>query len=117
MTESMIYAGRCEDLRNDAYTWASGTSMAAPHVSGAAAVYLSHHPTASPAQVHKALIGAATPDRLKPEMLRIGTPNSMLYSGIAVEDEQQSLGGSNSQPSSLNVVLASDRRPSAGLQG
>ncbi|HEX2145984.1 MAG TPA: S8 family serine peptidase, partial [Glycomyces sp.] len=38
----------------------SGTSMASPHVAGAAAVYLSAHPDASPAEVADALTGAAT---------------------------------------------------------
>ncbi|WP_439680873.1 S8 family peptidase [Embleya sp. MST-111070] len=47
---------------------ASGTSMATPHVSGAAAIYLAAHPAATPAQVQKALIDAATPGR-------IGNPN------------------------------------------
>lgn len=38
----------------------SGTSMAAPHVAGAAAVYLSSRPTATPAQVSTALVNGAT---------------------------------------------------------
>ncbi|MFI1164813.1 S8 family peptidase [Streptomyces sp. NPDC020801] len=38
----------------------SGTSMAAPHVTGAAALYLADHPTATPAQVASALTGAAS---------------------------------------------------------
>ena len=38
----------------------SGTSMATPHVSGAAAVYLALHPTATPAQVVAALQAAST---------------------------------------------------------
>lgn len=39
----------------------SGTSMAAPHVAGAAALYLSQNPTASPRTVRKALIKDARP--------------------------------------------------------
>ena len=38
----------------------SGTSMAAPHVTGAAAVYLSTHPSAAPTAVRAALVRAAT---------------------------------------------------------
>jgi len=38
----------------------SGTSMATPHVTGAAALYLQAHPTATPQQVRDALVAAAT---------------------------------------------------------
>ncbi len=39
-----------------------GTSMATPHVTGAAVLYLQKHPTATPAQVQSALVAAATPN-------------------------------------------------------
>ncbi len=54
----------------------SGTSMAAPHVAGAAAVYLTSHPTASPGAVHTALINGATPGVLR--NTGIGSPNRLL---------------------------------------
>ncbi|MFV0127163.1 S8 family peptidase [Streptomyces sp. HMX112] len=42
----------------------SGTSMATPHVVGAAAVYLANHQDAKPAQVATALTGGATVDKI-----------------------------------------------------
>jgi hypothetical protein len=47
-------------VADDLLTTMSGTSMATPHVTGAAALYLSDHPDATPAQVQSALIAAAT---------------------------------------------------------
>ena len=44
------------------YNTISGTSMATPHVTGAAALYKSTHPTATPAQVKAALLAAGTAD-------------------------------------------------------
>jgi subtilisin family serine protease len=43
----------------------SGTSMATPHVSGAAALYLQNHPNAAPATVASALIAAASLDKVQ----------------------------------------------------
>ncbi|UFH56768.1 S8 family peptidase [Spirosoma sp. KNUC1025] len=43
------------------YASYSGTSMATPHVSGAAALYASYHPTASAAQIKSAILAAVTP--------------------------------------------------------
>jgi subtilisin family serine protease len=53
-----------------------GTSMASPHVAGAAALYLSANPSATPAQVRDALVGAATPNKLTD--IRTGSPNLLL---------------------------------------
>ncbi|MFF7755679.1 S8 family peptidase [Streptomyces sp. NPDC007971] len=54
----------------------SGTSMATPHVTGAAAVYLAGHPDATPAQVASALTGAATSGKITDPSG--GTPNKLL---------------------------------------
>jgi len=47
---------------NTATNTISGTSMATPHVTGVAALYLAAHPTAAPAEVAAALTGNATPN-------------------------------------------------------
>ncbi|MEV7562847.1 S8 family serine peptidase [Streptomyces sp. NPDC089795] len=57
----------------------SGTSMAAPHVAGAAALYLSTNPGATPAEVHNALTGAATTGKI--HGVGKDTPNRLLFTG------------------------------------
>ena len=49
--------------KNGASSYASysGTSMATPHVTGAAALYASTHTSATAAQIKAAILGAATP--------------------------------------------------------
>jgi subtilisin family serine protease len=57
----------------------SGTSMAAPHVAGGVALFLSAHPDATPTQVTSAIIGAATPNAVT--NAGPGSPNLLLFTG------------------------------------
>jgi serine protease len=55
-----------------------GTSMAAPHVAGVAALYLQNNPAHTPAQVRDAIYRSATPGRLS--NIGTGSPNLLLFS-------------------------------------
>uniref|UniRef100_A0AAU2JQ80 S8 family peptidase n=1 Tax=Streptomyces sp. NBC_00049 TaxID=2903617 RepID=A0AAU2JQ80_9ACTN len=82
--------GRCVDLSapgvsvtsawagsTTATARASGTSMAAPHVAGVAALVLADGTARTPAQVSEALVRAAVSDRI--DGLPAGTPNLLLH--------------------------------------
>lgn len=84
--------GRCVDLMapgadivsashqgNTGTTVLSGTSMAAAHVSGAAALALGKDPGASPQAVRGQLLDEATPDTLS---VADGSPNQLLFVGL-----------------------------------
>ncbi len=61
---------------NSATNTIDGTSMAAPHVAGAAALVLGAHPTYTPAQVHDALLSVVTLGALS--NVGSGSPNALL---------------------------------------
>ncbi|NOT47740.1 MAG: S8 family serine peptidase [Acidobacteria bacterium] len=65
---------------DSATTVLSGTSMAAPHVTGAAALYLESNPLASPNAVTQAILNSATSGVLTD--IGAGSPNKLLYSRL-----------------------------------
>ncbi|MEA2723662.1 MAG: hypothetical protein QOH59_1433 [Gemmatimonadales bacterium] len=66
---------------NTATATLSGTSMAAPHVAGAAALYLAAHPSAAPNAVASGLVAAASLNKVSG--LPAETANRLLYSPTA----------------------------------
>ncbi|MFI5929061.1 S8 family peptidase [Micromonospora sp. NPDC051543] len=64
---------------NTATNTISGTSMASPHVAGAAALALSANPSWTPQQVRDYLVGNSTPNVVT--NVGTGTPNQLLYVG------------------------------------
>ncbi|MEV1289758.1 S8 family serine peptidase [Micromonospora sp. NPDC049679] len=64
---------------NSATNTISGTSMASPHVAGAAALVLAAHPSWNPQQVRDELVNTSTPDVVT--NVGTGTPNRLLFVG------------------------------------
>ena len=71
-------------ISNTAVNVLSGTSMAAPHVAGVAALYLQNNTNATPATVANYIINRATVNRLT--QIGVGSPNRLLYSGSVCTD-------------------------------
>jgi subtilisin family serine protease len=64
---------------NRATNTLDGTSMATPHVAGAAALYLQTHRQATPEQVKAVLLDGATTGKVS---ARAGSPNRLLFSRV-----------------------------------
>ena len=75
--EEIVSAGIENDTDDE---WMDGTSFAAGHVSGVAALYLQDNPAASPAQVKAAILAAATNKEPGEDGPSRGSPARILYS-------------------------------------
>ena len=87
----------------------SGTSMAAPHVAGAAALYLDANPGERPDVVLTALTSKASIDKIKlhRSSSRNGTPNLLLYTGSL----------NDNPPSVTDVAVSSVSAPTSAVEG
>ncbi len=96
-------------ISNDtAAVTSSGTSMAAAHVAGVAALYLETRTGASPSDVQAALIAASTPGAVKSAGL--GSPNRLLYSppgGSWVSDESALTGSTTTTAGVPSLTVTS----------
>jgi aqualysin 1 len=79
---------------DDASAIKRGTSMAAPHVAGAAALYLESHPLDSPAKVASALVAAATQAQIT--QVGLGSPNLLVFTGDPAVAQPSPVSGGSS---------------------
>ncbi len=98
----------------------NGTSMASPHVAGAAATVLDADPTATPAEVTTAILDASTPNKVVGP--GTGSPNQLLFSVIDVIDPAVTItspadGTSVVRGSTLTADFACTDAGGSGLSG
>ena len=101
---------------NSATNTISGTSMAAPHVAGIAALYLADNPSASPTQVENAIYDNATVGRLS--SINSGSPNLLAYSLFEGDggDDDGDDGGDGGSNELQNGVALTDLSGATGSE-
>ncbi|WP_436496305.1 S8 family peptidase [Actinokineospora sp. HUAS TT18] len=89
----------------------SGTSMASPHVAGAAALYLAGNASATPAQVHQAIIDSSTPNKITNP--GTGTPNRLLFV-VGGTPGGVSVGSPGNQTSTVGTAISTLQLSASG---
>lgn len=91
----------------------SGTSMAAPHVAGYMALFLSIHPSAGVGQVEAALKAQATRNAIRATYG--GTPNRLVYTSAATRPRVAVAVAAVSKKSKLYVNVNPDKGPASWM--
>jgi subtilisin family serine protease len=90
----------------------SGTSMATPHVAGAAALILAANPGATPAQVATTMLNNSTPDKITSP--GTGSPNRLLFTAPNPNPGVPSVGNPGPQSGTVGTPVSLQLSASGG---